>query len=148
MTDSKSSVKWNQHPLISTVLWILGTDVATPENNEKNSSNSKLNVLTWKDDHGGNIGEFMTQVQSSDSSPRGDTETTLPLSHASTQETTQSFDHNGYGEDLPARVEYGPEHFQSPQWDFFVSITPPQQEVFSSLRQEMDDIHSECKSKT
>jgi hypothetical protein len=137
MSDT-ASAKWNQHPLISTVLWILGTETSSIEKNDKNSSsNSKLNVLTWKDDHGGNIGEFMTQVQSADSAPREFEAVLSPKAVSSFQSDTPS------GLDM----DYQHSDFQSPQWGFYVSITPPQQEKFGNLKKDVVSIQSECRNK-
>lgn len=127
MSDSKSNAKWSQHPVISTVLWMLGTEMSNLDVNDKNNnSNGKLNILTWKDDQGGNISEFMNQVQTSDNTPNnseGDTTVLSPTALASQQQQNQQFQQNSEHEGQPP-------DYASPQWGFYVSITPPQQEKF------------------
>eukprot|EP01031_Cornospumella_fuschlensis_P036881 gene36881-44744_t len=69
MTRSKkNNVQWNQHPLISTVLWILGTELSQ-EQVEKPSRNGSHNNVCWKDEQGGNINEYISHIQLSPNSP-------------------------------------------------------------------------------
>jgi hypothetical protein len=68
-------VRFNQH---SVLLWILGTESNLHVNDTDNNHNSNNNhfvyndvehiphiigTLKWKDDQGGNINEYMSQVQ-------------------------------------------------------------------------------------
>lgn len=125
MADNKVNTKWSQHPVISTVLWMLGTEMSNMDVNDKNNnSNGKLNILTWKDDQGGNISEFMNQVQTSDNTPmnsEGDTTVLSPTVASQYQQQQQGSEQPD--SQLP--------DYASPQWGFYVSITPPQQEKFS-----------------
>lgn len=129
MAETKSVTKWNQHPLISTVLWILGTDECKVENIDRNCSGNS-NVLKWKDEGGGNINEFFSQVQCSEaSSKRTVTETQLqPGASQFLQEKKSNVlsKQNQVTESDPSNNDYTP----SPQWGFYVPITPPQQEMF------------------
>lgn len=134
---SGTLVKWNQHPVIATVLWILGSSEhgvspvlgKSQSESESGSSNGKLNVL-WKDEHGGNIVEFVSQVQRS-----GD-----PMDNLGTQLYPRSLEEqrrrqNQEGDDI---IDASP----SPQWGFYIPITPPQQEMFSVIKRDLLSIQS------
>lgn len=116
MAERQVNAKWTQHPVISTVLWMLGTETSNTDVHDKNStSNGKLNILTWKDDHGGNITEFMNQVQTNDNTPSTsevDTAVLSPTAISSQQQQDR---------------DDKPPDYASPQWGFYVSITPPQE---------------------
>ena len=142
-----SVVRWNQHPVISTVLWILGTNetASLDPNDKNNNSNGKLNVLTWKDDHGGNINEYMLQVQSggeaaSSSRPNNMDEEVVLSPKVSQEDTVRNGEQQ---EDIQHADQY-----PSPQWGFYVPITPPQQEMHGKLKKDLVSIQAECRSKT
>lgn len=61
-TQQDSAVWFNKHPVISTVLWLLGNP--EKEDEEMRDSSGKL---TWKDADGANLAEFISEVQSKES---------------------------------------------------------------------------------
>ena len=46
------SLSRGDHPVVSTVLWMLGHDMKKQRNPMPQQNNSSSNVLSWKDDHG------------------------------------------------------------------------------------------------
>jgi hypothetical protein len=156
--SSPPSMKWNQHPVIATVLWILGTETTSTGNNETErnsySSQGKLNVI-WKDEQGGSINEYFSQVQtplggqnptstslsSSASNNRNSTGTQLlptafqsqestgggsPMRRATAASTSLSQHNQPDSSSIPVDITT-----PSPQWGFYVPITPPQQESYA-----------------
>jgi hypothetical protein len=209
-------LRWNQHPVIATVLWMLGTDLENSNGSQNGSvkgtsspahelhpssmthstSSGKLNVL-WKDEHGGNINEYFNQIQpatpnanpnvSSSSStttsapssssassksgsqiPRSQSTleealslSSMSISQSQSRSNDKESDNSNSNRNNAAAVvllprEYPPpssfyyddpeDHeggnyydnnpgddiYQSPQWGFYVPITPPQQEMFAA----------------
>lgn len=140
-SEPKNSLNWNQHPLISTVLWILGTETISPDHNlypndisymnpqDNQNSHGKFNVL-WKDQHGGNINEYLNKVQSmenAESKSKTTKATQLNPTVSYNEAKTQVEDKNGDG-----NIQN-----QSPQWGFYVPITPPEQEAFARMNQKV-----------
>jgi hypothetical protein len=141
--DKKPTLRWNQHPLISTVLWILGTE-QNGESDSKTLSQTKMSVL-WKDEHGGSINEYFSQIQQineGSSSRRGNS----PLPPAQlfprtflAQEPDPLIDSANID---PSNLHSSTDNEQiiideSPQWGFYVPITPPQQEMFAHFSKEV-----------
>lgn len=144
-TDNKSKqVQWNQHPIIATVLWMLGSDMNSNNDSlgEKKDSNGFFGSYhVFDTDKGGNLDEYLTQIQNlSSSRPRSyskENSSNAPNNNSShpTDTTlhphTRSPNHNNYqGIDLNNNNNNQADITPSPQWGFFVAITPPQQEVF------------------
>ena len=61
-TKSSSNVWFSRHPVVSTVLWLIGGET-DPNNLNKPPSASKL---SWKDEHGGSIAEYIGEVGGGD----------------------------------------------------------------------------------
>mmetsp|Transcript_31781 Transcript_31781/g.53610 ORF Transcript_31781/g.53610 Transcript_31781/m.53610 type:complete len:189 (-) Transcript_31781:684-1250(-) len=134
---------WNQHPVISTVLWILGTapgssDSKDPSNcrNIADSTSGGGGMLKWKDEKGGNINEIIShpaQTESTSSAPAESKEDTLLVPCASRELSQQS-------QQQQSSQDYDPylngDYTPSPQWGFYVPITPPQQEMFAQQQQQ------------
>jgi len=163
-TSTPPSLKWNQHPVIATVLWILGTEHSAKNGinneNEKSAnfnSQGKLNVI-WKDEQGGNINEYISQVQSNNSHyPSSSSSKTTVASNLSRQsaaaqlfptfqsaqldenstitpDSTAAFAAQQTNNVNPQNNGDNPVYdatTPSPQWGFYVPITPPQQDSFS-----------------
>jgi hypothetical protein len=155
--EEPANLKWNQHPVISAVLWMLGTDTSQPNNNNVRSTSTDIdnaagphshgahhhmhgshNVL-WKDEHGGSINEYFNQIQTSQHGPGSPirlTESTkskenTPIPNVTPQNPLAQKDHSSHPHE-----EHDIDTFQSPQWGFYVSITPPQQEVYGRQQQQ------------
>jgi len=129
-----SAMKWNQHPVIATVLWILGSSSEhqhpsslgrSQSESENGSSSGKLNVL-WKDEHGGNIVEFVSQVQRSAGELMDGTAGGTQLYPRSVEDQRRLGGENSHDDTEP-----------SPQWGFYIPITPPQQEMFSVIKRDI-----------
>lgn len=131
-TDNKVSFKWNQHPLISTVLWVLGTDT---QKIEMTSSGDPPSTLKWKDQGAGansSLNEYINHVQT----PAD------PVSVVRVEEEEETQLRPGatyYRHEVERRVNDHPEDCEvggpadytpSPQWGFYIPITPPQPEMF------------------
>ena len=120
MTDSQSkSGKWfGQHPLVSTLLCILGTEVDNSPIDKLILSDSKENIIRWNDDHGGAIEEYFHTMkqEKQDLNYRQDQEHFV---HQQTMESSHQINlvRNGHSVDDHDLVN------QSPQWGFYVSIS-------------------------
>lgn len=132
--DSKvSSFKWNQHPLISTVLWVLGTDSGKIENTP---SGNPPSTLKWKDEGAGtnsSLNEYINHVQPP-------LEPKSVVTRVEEEETQLRPGASYYRHEVEKRVNDHPEDCEvggpadytpSPQWGFYIPITPPQSEMFS-----------------
>lgn len=147
MSEKKANLRWGQHPLISTVLWMLGTDgVETPDSQASNSTN-KSNNVGWKDQHGGNMVEYMSQIQQVESKqrrPEAEPNGTqlYPRSFYAKEQGPEPHDESQQSvvhADISEGKEMSPAELvdESPQWGFYVPITPPQQEVYAALSKEV-----------
>ena len=131
--DNKGTFKWNQHPLISTVLWVLGTDTGKIENT---STGNPSSTLKWKDqrvDTKSSLNEYINHVQPP----------VQPAAVAKVEEEEETQLRPGasyYRHEVERRVNDHPEDCEiggpadytpSPQWGFYIPITPPQSEMFS-----------------
>jgi hypothetical protein len=57
------SNSWTEHPLVSTVLWFMGSTTSLEEEEEEEKKPTRC--LSWKDEHdGGPIAEYMSSPQS------------------------------------------------------------------------------------
>lgn len=138
-----SLMRWDQHPVISTVLWIFGTNNQgtngtsneTISNSVDSSNSSQVRFaqigsdhhLTWKDQHGGNIHEYFSQVQIANDEDGGSSKNNRESAHQLPPSSMQS--NKNVNSDL---ADVNP----SPQWGFYVPITPPQ-EMFHQYQKEM-----------
>ena len=130
--DTDSSFVWfSKHPVISTVLWLIGN----PEN-ENDEHHDSTGKLTWKDHDGASLADFVSDVQpkrapststlhrtpntsnNNNSSPSlRNSRKKESLGHPRTAENQQvsSPDNNVNANNLDQK---------SPQWDQFITITP------------------------
>lgn len=129
-----SNIWYSKHPIISTVLWMIGG-----QENEMRESSSSSGKLTWKDAHGANLAEFISDVQSSSSS----SQRTVTSDGSSTFDSFPS--RRKQIEDIASMAGNGEidrnndsvtsdvhlEHNKSPQWDQFVVITPNTQQYYA-----------------
>lgn len=133
--QNNTPLAWfRDHPIVSAVLWILGHDMSKPINRidqySQNtpyspSSGNKSPGLSWKDDHGGNIAEYIQEVQGKSDSP-------IVIEGSDTDDSNKQIrinrDRNlDKNEEIPV-AECSP----SPQWGFYIPITPPIDQVYSS----------------
>lgn len=164
-TVNNTSLQWfNQHPVISTVLWMFGTEIKSNLSNDLNDTTdkNKSSTLCWKDDYGGNINEYILQVQRTDSSSKSSSENSdvmLALkSHAVGEYPNYTNYYNNYyntqgnnhgnnscnnscsnscsnscnNKNVSSSNTDGCNSMdQSPQWGFYVPITPPQPDMYS-----------------
>mmetsp|Transcript_19117 Transcript_19117/g.27348 ORF Transcript_19117/g.27348 Transcript_19117/m.27348 type:complete len:175 (-) Transcript_19117:177-701(-) len=134
------------NPVVSVFCWILGSLHAqkTSDSNLKQVSNhdlskqdkvvekipkekkSKSNSLTWKDEiSGGNVNEYINAVQQESVPPS-------PLSPNSPRKSDNEFSGTQlarkslYSESSDGEYNGSP----SPNWGFYVAITPPQQDSY------------------
>eukprot|EP01038_Epipyxis_sp_PR26KG_P007240 gene7240-9871_t len=120
--------QWLQtHPLVATVLWILGADTKTlSPTSEKINSQGKLNALTWRDQYsGGNIYEYVNLVQvqnNSNLNNNNDINNTINNLNHNNAHGLKMMNENSFQNNRNST-----DNVESPQWDFFVPITPPQQ---------------------
>ena len=77
--EMRDKVRFNQYPVISVLLWILGTESNLHVNDTYNNNNNInynhfvdndvqhiphiIGTLKWKDGQGGNLNEYMSKVQ-------------------------------------------------------------------------------------
>ena len=138
-------LKWfNQHPVIATILWILGTEEQKAPTEVE--YNSKENILSWKDDHGGHIAEFMHVIQrkqedtptnaSTNTSTNTSTSTSTSTSvtndyyHMNSHTHNNKLNHHNQNHGTNNNTIADADTTPSPQWGFYVSITPPQPEIY------------------
>lgn len=131
--SNNNKVKFNQHPIVSILLWALGGDSQNDVDKTKDvNSNSNNNILQWKDVDGGNIHEYMSQVQISapiTKQTNFDSDTFTQLQPESAKYNNENLYNNSNNNNNQSLLENS---IESPQWGFYVSITPPQQETFST----------------
>lgn len=187
MAERKNiSGEWGHHPLVASVLWILGSGSESALNNRE-SNTSPTNVLKWKDETGGSINEYFSHVQiaGSDISGKHDTSSSqqeekfTQLPRTSNQLGLINPDNSTISTDATAAINdaHAPMIIShnfgtrpapgihsnlnatntnstgsggvettifppggadattpSPQWGFYVPITPPEQEMFGKKR--------------
>ena len=128
-------LSWSAHPVVSTVLWMLGHDTKVSRA-ARNEENNRSSALSWRDDHGGHIAEYILEIQGKPQDLSGTTENT-DLSQQSTR--LRSVDQtdamvaqirrlglsSNPGDESPQYTTH------SPQWGFYVPITPPETEMYS-----------------
>lgn len=124
---------FRDHPIVSAVLWILGHDMSKSKNridqysqySPYSPSGNKSPGLSWRDDHGGNIAEYIQEVQGKSDSP-----ILIEGSDAddSSKQIRLNRDRDLDKNEVIAVADCSP----SPQWGFYIPITPPIDQVFSS----------------
>ena len=133
--DERNSYKWTQHPVISTVLWALET--ASIGTHKKEQPNTAPSSLKWKDEGSGGsapLNEYFAHVQlpNEPSVVKVEEEVTQLRPGASRRrpdfDEHQHLPQEEHGTGCPA--DYTP----SPQWGFYVPITPPQAEMFTAAK--------------
>ena len=140
--EMSEKVRFNQHPVISVLLWILGTEsdlhVSDTYNNHNNNTVMHhfvdndvehiphiISTLKWKDDQGGNINEYMSQVQltrpivvdGQDSKK----ETITQLKPESAKEENRRLAKSD-SDDKSGDIDDNSRYSDSPQWGFYVSM--------------------------
>lgn len=136
--NNKNALKWTQHPLISTVLWwSLGTDATRKENVEPPSSST----LKWRDQGSGennSLNEYINHVQPIMDSVGGSNKmeeepvTICPgASRSNASERHQQYEQQQHQEEMEAGAGGPADYTPSPQWGFWVPITPPQPEMYA-----------------
>jgi hypothetical protein len=134
---------WTQHPVISTVLWIFGTippakGGTNSPNGDSSTGSPTGSTLKWKDEKGGSINEYISQVQTHEPSCKKREEETQLRPGAS-----KKLDGDGERDGVCVNGTISPagDYTPSPQWGFYVAITPPQ-EVFNSRSGSLDHPYS------
>lgn len=131
-SHKETPLRWfNDHPIVSTVLWILGHDMSRQQTRIETDGNKSPSLLSWKDDHGGHIAEYIQEVQ-------GKTSAATDITESDGSESSKRLKLSGEdGKESNVRVsgEVSAECTPSPQWGFYVPITPPDQEKFTKNEQ-------------
>ena len=134
--EMSEKVRFNQHPVISVLLWILGTESNLHVNDTYNNHNNNtvmhhfvdndvehiphiIGTLKWKDDQGGNINEYMSQVQLT--SQESKKETITQLKPESAKEENRRLVKSD-SDDKSCDIDDNSIYSDSPQWGFYVSM--------------------------
>lgn len=96
-TSGSSASLWLKHPVISTVLWMIGS---TEEENETEAIDPS-NRLTWSDDHGASLAEFVNTIQSP-ALPEG----VLAETPSSSEPSTNNSIDQGKHKQMPSRRKH------------------------------------------
>ena len=145
----ETPLRWfNGHPIVSTVLWILGHDMSKQQKRIESDETKSPSLLSWKDDHGGHIAEYIQEVQGKTSSVtdttyegRADNGGSEIIKLKRNEGTSDRNEPPSILGDAP-NGELSAECTPSPQWGFYVPITPPDQEKFTKngQKKEAEDI--------
>jgi hypothetical protein len=125
----KTTFQWfNQHPVVSTVLWVLGAEAVKDKQIVESEKN---NTLSWRDDHGGSIGsvlEYVEKIQGRVENCNGDACSddllSLQLDKPKRFNFSDPVDSNNDLEFVDVSGDS-----PSPQYGFYVAITPPQPDM-------------------
>jgi hypothetical protein len=134
----ETPMRWfNDHPIVSTVLWILGHDMSKQQKRIESDGNKSPSLLSWKDDHGGHIAEYIQEVQGKTSANSDVTESDGSESNSLQRLRLRNKDEINKRQELDKinNGEISAECTPSPQWGFYVPITPPDQEKFTKNQQ-------------
>jgi hypothetical protein len=110
----------------------------------ESDENKSPSLLSWKDDHGGHIAEYIQEVQGKNAVIDiaqvflNDSESQrLKLKSKEDSEGTKKTDGSTTGPAVENATagELSAECTPSPQWGFYVPITPPDQEKFVKYEQ-------------
>lgn len=128
--DNRSVYKWNQHPVISTVLWALET--ATSGTSKKEQVPPTTSALKWRDEEPSgksSLNEYITfKPPVEQPAPKAAEEGTQLRPNATRADPEQFYSAQTHDNDKGGPADYTP----SPNWGFYVPITPPQAEMFSA----------------
>jgi hypothetical protein len=128
--DNRSAYKWNQHPVISTVLWALET--ATIGASKKENVAPVTSALKWRDEEPSgkcSLNEYINVKPPADQPEiKAAEEGTQLRPNATRQDHEHFIPGRQYDNENGGPADYTP----SPQWGFYVPITPPQAEMFSA----------------
>ena len=130
-------LSWSAHPVVSTVLWMLGHDTKLSREKAARNEENRSSALSWRDDHGGHIAEYILEIQGKPQDQSGHTENT-DLS----QQATRLRSSEDQTDAMVAQMrrlglssnpgDESPQYTTpSPQWGFYVPITPPETEMYS-----------------
>ena len=128
-------LSWSAHPVVSTVLWMLGHDTkvsrekAAARNEEKGGSRVGVRFST----------EYILEIQGKPQDLSGTTENTDLSQHSTRLRTVDQTDavvaqirrlglSSNPGDESPQYTT------PSPQWGFYVPITPPETEMYSKAK--------------
>lgn len=140
-SHKETPLRWfNDHPIVSTVLWILGHDMSRQQKIIETDENKSPSLLSWKDDHGGHIAEYIQEVQGKTSAATDITdcdgsESSKRLKLTDEDGKCSNVTASDSGTDKFISGEVSAECTPSPQWGFYVPITPPDQEKFTKNEQ-------------
>lgn len=145
-TNQKCNVRpapwsFNKHPVVSTILWILGTEMQPSPNIPVPGDESKGNILSWRDDHGGHIAEYVSRIQiqrenSAEQSPDSgnadsNSQEKSNNSDSNSANNSSNIPHNNLNQSQkvtrPSASDQDDLYTASPQWGFYIPITPPQE---------------------
>lgn len=140
------------HPVINLLLYIFGTEVKetiSSDITENNLSVKSKSKLSWKDEHGDHIAEYISKIQvQRDDTPKFTNNISNNTSASSNSEynsnqnisdseksknTSDNFGNNEiFSKDLSKSMTRSvvPVESPSPQYGFFISITPPTEPIF------------------
>jgi hypothetical protein len=146
----ETPLQWfSDHPIVSTVLWILGHNMSRPlirkdllcSPYSPTSGTKSPGLLSWKDDHGGNIAEYIHEVQNqtnglvaidlNDSMEMNKKINVNPnrrikLNNPKKDKKEMKLN-NSNGEQV-VKINGSADCTPSPQWGFYLNITPPDSE--------------------
>ena len=118
--SSNIPVAWfAKHPIVSTLLWLCGSKNATENDTQINN-----NKLSWRDEYGGQIADYDGK---SDTKSPNEYNKHQYSGRISQEEVSRT------GQAAESESDSDLEINQSPQWGFYVSITPPQ-DIFPKQR--------------
>jgi hypothetical protein len=152
--DTELNEQWfEQHPVVSTVLWLIGGISKSPElSSPKCESGGKIprtnSRLSWKDEHDGEIAEYISHDANRSEKKEKKRVSMMPrqtsLAHVGgtvhsmdsgdehanlRSNSTEDDDEEEASRHEPASRggEDMDENTMSPQWGWYVSTTPPQE---------------------
>jgi len=129
--NTQQGRKFTQHPIVSTILWLLGTEAqplpVSAENDDKRST------LTWSDQRGGYLQEYLSTGQQPPGEGGGgygnkEQEEGHTLKPSRKRVPTKYSRQELEQDERDSGSESG-----TPNWGFYISITPPMQEMFAKL---------------
>lgn len=119
---------YSEHPVVSTVLWLMGNTVPIEEEEEPKKP---ARCLSWKDEHDGSpIAEYMTTPKNPPNEVRfGKIEEKTQQDRDNTMSRMQSLPALPRTDsDVDKYTDFKTEdETMSPQWGWYVSTTPPQE---------------------
>ena len=128
---SKASTLLSQHPLVGTLLWFMGVNKDKGiQVNQSNNNNDldKPSTLSWKDHRGGQIAEYLsTQPVDGIGGSAASSKVADPqLLQRNARVITES--------EIQKNAASPMDDSSSPQWGFYVTITPENPQVFPKAK--------------